>query len=116
MVAKTRAQLEAEVKHVLDTVLILPADSALHRFMKENSFDQMDQFLLEEDANLQKLTYMADKENGQGKEPKALMAGTIAQVRMLRKFQCHRAQTGKPIDDWTTMTREDYKPRMPPNA
>ena len=51
MVAKTRAQLEAEVKHVLEIVLIIPTDSALHRFMKENGFDQMDQFPLEEDAN-----------------------------------------------------------------
>ena len=60
MPTRTRSQHQAEVKHVLEELLQLPVDSALHRVVAENGYDYMDDLLAEPDATLRTLTYRQD--------------------------------------------------------
>ena len=52
MAPKTRAQLDAEIDHVLKNVLALAADHPLELFMAEHDYDNVDTFLLDHHVDL----------------------------------------------------------------
>ena len=101
----TRQQQQAELEHVLDTVLLVPDDSPLRLALAQQRIVSMYQLLTLDKEEIRALTY---QDANDGNQVKNIMVGDAAYVIPLSHMARYRTLSGETIEDWTTITHEDY--------
>jgi len=90
-------------KHVLTNVLKQPSDSPLARALDEASINEINDLLTLDHHSRNVLTYKhLDDTN------KPLPIGHKNLIRVLKIFADFCQDSGRPIEDWTTVTKKDF--------
>jgi len=94
---------EAALKHVLAEVLSQPSDRPLTKALERSGFNKIYDVLLLNQAERNTLTFL--DANG---VITPLPIGLKNLLRSIKLFSCHSENQGKPILDWTKVTRADF--------
>ena len=102
----TRQQQQAELEHVLDTILLVPNESPLRLALAYHRIVSVHQILTLEKDEIKALTYLDS--NDPNNQPKTISAGDAAYITPLCPMARYRAMSGNPIEDWNTVSHDDF--------
>ena len=102
----TRQQQQAELEHVLDTILLVPNESPLRLALAYHRIVSVHQILTLEKDEIKALTYLDS--NDPNNQPKTISAGDAAYITPLCPMARYRAMSGDPIEDWTTVSHDNF--------
>ena len=99
----TRADAKLALTYVTTTVFELPADHVLVTALAQEGIVEIGDVLSMSYDDIADLTYIDD-----AGDQIAVPKGDRARLRIIKYLHQHRTAEGDPIDDWTTLTRDEY--------
>ena len=99
----TRADGKAALKHVIENVFELPTDHPLSTALTQAAFVEIGDVLSMPYDDILDLTYTDD----QGVEV-PVGKGDKYRLRIVKFYHLHPSNVGDPIDDWLTLTPDEY--------
>lgn len=93
------------MKHILEVVFALPANSPLHRAMESNMYISPEDLMMESNETIDDLTFKGDDKK-LAKIPK----GGAGLIKTLKQYVAHQQNQGIPFDpnDWVSITKEQF--------
>ena len=100
----TKQTNKAIVKHILEVVFDLPADSELHKVLSQNNLFSLPSILAYDDANFDNLQF---EENN---KKTTIRKGTAGMIRSFKAFVAYQNAIGQPFQngDWLNITQDNF--------
>ena len=100
----TRADGRLALKHVIENVFELPTDHPLPTALTEADIVEIGDVLSMPYDDILDLTYTDDQGN-----QASVGRGDKYRLRIIKFYHLHQITAGDPIENWLTLTREQYQ-------